>query len=435
MQYRRVTLPILFMAMLSSLGLIQGCREEPPADLISPWKGTITESFSEPARTRLGRTYPVTMPIEGRIDRIDLEPGDPVAENQILVQFDQVPYEQAAVEARSAVQELEASLRLNAYDAIEKTLLVETQTTIEATEEALKAAAAQVQAQQARYERAKKELERTRQLAADDTVAQSELDDAQLEAETALISLRQEQFNLAAFRAIFTVVKLGPEYVREWLDRKALQREELLERLAQARARLVRAEHDLALAVVRSPIDGVVLEKYEQGGGPQPAGQPLLLLGNLDDLEVIADVLSQDALKLTSGTQVILEAADVIDPIEGWVKKIEPAGFTKLSSLGVEQQRVNVIIGIQTVPGNLGAGYRLQARFQTAQRKDVLMVPRHSVLQAPDGSYYVYLMEKGHPARRPVRLGLQNDSHVEIIDGLSEQNQIVESPDTLTPDK
>ncbi|GAH76958.1 unnamed protein product, partial [marine sediment metagenome] len=174
--------------------------------------------------------------------------------------------------------------------------------------------------------------------------------------------------------------------VEEYLDLEQLQRETVVHQLAQARSRLVRAEHELGLASIRSPLDGVVLKRYEQGDRSLAAGQGLLLLGSLDELEVVVDVLTQDALRLQVGGEVLLESALGRTEIAGEVKRIEPAGFTKLSSLGVEQQRVNVIVDFQGKPGNLGVGYRLQARFITGAKEDALTVPRFSVLQALDRS-------------------------------------------------
>ena len=234
----------------------------------------------------------------------------------------------------------------------------------------------------------------------------------------------------SALRIIATAIDLGPEYVEQWLRRKRLQRQVIMEQLDQARARLARARHDLALAGIRSPIAGVVLERYQQGADTLAAGEPLLLLGNLDELEVVVDVLTQDALRLTPGAAVRLEPAAQREPIAGKVERIEPAGFTKLSSLGVEQQRVNVIVALQGRPVNLGVGYRLQARFYTDTADNALIVPRFSVLQAPDQSYYVFKVEDGRLLRQSVELGLRNDLQIEIRSGLSENDIIVATPDT-----
>jgi HlyD family secretion protein len=426
-----------FLQVLSILVLVTllcGCGEAPRVEVVTPKRGVIQESFSEPARTRLARTWPVAMPVTGRIARIELEPGDHVTSGKVLVGFDRVPFETAVAEAKAAVEDLEAQLRLNAYDALEKTALIEAIALVAATTETLRAADAQVEAEQARSERNSRELERIQELAAVQTVSQTALDDAKLAAETSLIELKRQEFIRAALNAMAVAARLGPEYIEKWLGRKGLQRESIVHLLAQSRERLARAQHDLDLATIKSPINGVVLERYEQGDSTLSAGQPLLLLGNMDELEVIADVLTQDALRLSTGTAVKLQPAARMDAFDGKVKRIDPAGFTKLSSLGVEQQRVNVIVDLVDPPPGLGVGYRVQAQFLTARRTDALIVPRFSVLQAPDQSFYVFKVAGGRLARQPVDLGLRNDLELEVVEGLTEQDRIVSTPDTTMKD-
>ncbi|MCP4410371.1 MAG: HlyD family efflux transporter periplasmic adaptor subunit [Gammaproteobacteria bacterium] len=207
-----------------------------------------------------------------------------------------------------------------------------------------------------------------------------------------------------------------------------IEKELVFKQLIQAQARLALAEHRIKLANITSPIDGVVLQRLEQGGGPLPAGQPLLNLGQLDQLEVVAEVLTQDALKLKAGTPVMLSTGGLEGAISGEVLRVEPAGFTKLSSLGVEQQRVRVIIALNERPAGLGVGYRLQVRFTTASKKQALVIPRFSVLEAPDRSHYVLKVVDGELVRQAIKLGMKNDLQVEVVAGLESEEQIVAAP-------
>jgi len=414
--------------------VLGGCGTATEVEVTAPYRGEIQESFTEPARTRLAKKYPITMPVNGRISRIELEPGDSVKAGETLVEFDRLPLERAVAEARAAVAELEARIAVQDDERVEQTALSEAKATAEAAGEAFKVADAQVNASKARLDRAIKELKRIEQLATDQAVPQSVLDDARLSAETLQSALRQHEFSRDQAKAELEAVQLGPTSVEQQLERKRLEREVLVHQLEQARARLARAEHDLRLADIRSPIDGVVLERYEQGDSTLLAGQPLLLLGNLAELEVIADVLTQDALQVAPGSEVILESAAGRDTIGGKVNRIEPAGYTKLSSLGVEQQRVNVIVSFKDPHEDLGVGYRLQARFITGSKPDALIVPRFSVLQAPDRSFYVFKVVKGRLARQPVTIGLRGDLDMEVTAGLSENDVIVAVPDTTMKD-
>jgi len=414
--------------------VLAGCGAATEVEVTSPYRGEIQESFTEPARTRLANTYPVTMPVSGRIARIDLEPGDEVKAGQTLVEFDRLPLERAVAEARAFVAELEARIAVQDDERVEEISLTEAKATAQAAAEAFKVADAQVRAGKAQLDRALKELKRVEELAEKEAAPQRLLDDARLSAETMQAQLRQYESLRDQAKAQLDAVGLGPRSIEQQLELKRLAREVLVHQLEQARARLARAEHDLGLAAIRAPIDGVVLERYQQGDSTLLAGQPLLLLGNLAELEVIADVLTQDALRVAPGSDVVLEPAAGFDTIAGKVDRIEPAGFTKLSSLGVEQQRVNAIVSFNDPHEDLGVGYRLQARFITGSKNDAPIVPRFSVLQAPDRSFYVFKVVDGKLARQPITIGLRGDLDMEVTTGLSENDLIVAVPDTTMKD-
>ena len=420
---------VLLVCVLTAVGC-----EKAEVETLSPKVGRIVESFTEPAKTRLAKTWRITMPVAGRIARIGLEPGDPVAKDKELVAFDTLPLEKNVEEAEAFVKELEAELKVKDNNQLEMLAKKEAQATVRASDEALKASDAEVKAEKARSDRAAIELARKHKLHKSGTLSDSALDDAELAAETALIELRKQEFYLAALRAIMIAVNLGPRAVEEYLGRKGQERGAIVQKLIQAKARLARARHDLKLASVRSPIDGVVLQRHEQGDGALPEGTDLLLLGNLDELEVEADVLTQDALRLAERSVVWLQPAAGHQEIGGKVKRIEPAGFTKLSSLGVEQQRVKVIVSLDERPKGLKVGYRLQARFITGTKDDALIVPRFSVLQAPDRSFYVYKVAEGRLAKQAVSIGLRSDLELEVVEGLTKDDAIVARPDTTLKD-
>jgi len=155
------------------------------------------------------------------------------------------------------------------------------------------------------------------------------------------------------------------------------------------------------------------------------------VIGDLSELEAIADLLTQDALRLEIGGQVRLDPGGGQTPLSGSVRRIEPSGFTKLSALGVEQQRVNVIVGFDSPPVHLGVEFRVQARFIVRSQASALLVPRFSVLSATDGSRYVMLIGGGKLRRRAVEVGLTSDVAVEIVSGLTEQDSLVAAPDAL----
>ena len=428
------------VASVAVVGLLAlGCNQGAEVETLSPRVGRIVESFTEPARTRLEKTYLITLPVAGRISRIDFEPGDEITQGQALVTFDATPLEKTVEEAAAVVAELEAELEVKDHDELEQLAGKEADASVLASLEALNAADEQVKAEQARHKRAKTDLERKTILFKSERISPSEFDDVQLAAETALIELRKQEFYRAALKALIIAIKLGPPAVKEYLAKKRLERVVIDRKLEQAKARLASSRHDLALvkgqrSALRSPIKGVVLERYEQGDSTLPAGTRLLLLGSLDQLEVEADVLTQDALRLPKDGKVVLQPAAGRELLSGKVKRIEPAGFTKLSSLGVEQQRVRVIVSLDERPKGLGVGYRLQARFITGAKDDALIVPRFSVLQAPDRSFYAFKIADGRLKKQTVEIGLRSDLELEVTDGLDPDDAIVAHPDTTLKD-
>ena len=423
------------MAALAALFLLASCNPPAEVSVAEAKRAAIEESFSESARTRLETIHRITTPVDGRIDRVDLRSGDPVEKGQVLFEYDLVPFREAVEEARAAVGELEAAIRVLDDDRLEDTAMVETKAVVKATEEAIKAADEQVEAQKARMERAQKELARVRELAGKGVEGERALDDAELAAETSLIELREEQFNRAALHAMMVAVETGPRFVTEWLHREDLQREEYEQQLAQAQARLARAQHELELARnITSPIGGVVLERLDRGDRFLPAGTPVLSVGNLAGLEVIADVLTQDALQLEPGDLVELRPDPRSESFTGRVERVEPHGFTKLSSLGVEQQRVNVIVSLPERPDNLGVGYRLEARFITERKEEALVIPRVAVLEDREGGHYVFRIVNGELQRTPVELSLRSDLTMEVIKGLNKGDRIVAAPDAEMED-
>lgn len=399
-------------------------------DVVSPTRGEIRESFREPGMTRLENDWTIAAQVSGRIGRIQFEPGDRVTQGQVLAEYDLEPFDQAVAEAEATLRELEASVAVLDDDAIEKTSISEAERSADSLAESVRSAEARVKSAERRVEHAARDLGRVRELFDAGTLARSVFDDAQFEFDTAELTLRQAKADLAAARANLASTELSPTRLRQQLDKEKLARREILARFEQAQARLQRLRHDRDLAKLVSPIDGVVLERYDRGEKPVAAGTPLLKIGNPAEIEAVVDVLSQDALRLIPGGAVELESAVDGLKIAGRVKRVEPQGFTKFSSLGVEQQRVNVVVEIDDPPPTLGVGFRLYGRFFTGEKSDALIVPRFAVLQAPDASYYVFVVEGGRLAKRTVEIGLRSDLEVEIVSGLSEKDVVVRTPDS-----
>ncbi|HKS28704.1 MAG TPA: efflux RND transporter periplasmic adaptor subunit [Pyrinomonadaceae bacterium] len=183
----------------------------------------------------------------------------------------------------------------------------------------------------------------------------------------------------------------------------------------------------LQSAVVLAPITGRVLRVMEESERVVAAGTPLLELSNTSKLEVVVDVLSTDAVKLRPGTEVLIEGWGGDAPLRARVGLIEPSGFMKVSALGIEEQRVNVIVEFVDQPGALGDGYRVEARFVVWKSDGILKIPTSALFRQGDG-WCVYVVEKGRAYRRTVEVGHRGGFEVEITGGLSEGEGVILHP-------
>ena len=173
-----------------------------------------------------------------------------------------------------------------------------------------------------------------------------------------------------------------------------------------------------------------MLRVFRESSGIVQAGDPLLEIGDPLDLEVEIDVLSRDAVKVKPGATVLLEEWGGDRPLNGEVRLVEPSGFTKISTLGVEEQRVNVIVDLVDPPQTreaLGDGFRVEARIVTAEAKDVLKVPTSALFRVGE-DWAVFRVEDGVARHRIIKLGLQNGLEAEVQEGLAEGDLVVTHP-------
>jgi HlyD family secretion protein len=220
------------------------------------------------------------------------------------------------------------------------------------------------------------------------------------------------------------------------------------EALRAADFSVARAEHELQLARARlkpssaggrtvdvvAPVNGVVLKRLRESAAVVPVGDPLLEIGDPGSLEIVADFLSTDAVRVSSGDTVLVEQWGGSQPLEGRVRRVEPSGFMKVSALGVEEQRVNVIIDFEDEAegGRLGDGYRVEVRVVVWHNASALKVPVGSLFRRGE-KWAAFVVESGRARLQTVNLGHRNDREGQVLGGLSEgQTVVLHPPDTLT---
>lgn len=362
--------------------LVLGFRGEPAlVDSAAAERAPFRVAVEEEGRTRVVDRYEVSAPVTGRLGRVLLQPGDEVRRGDTLFVINPLPA--APLDARTRAQ---------------------AETALARAESALREATAQVEAEQARNDLAARELERVRSLVAQGHMPADSLDRAEAEARRAAATLRSARFAVDVAR-----------YERD-----------------NARATLTVAGGGEALAPIKvpAPVDGTVLSRLRQSESAIAAGEPVLVLGNLDSLEVEVDVLSQDAVRLRPGMTVELERWGGAGILPAHVRRVEPSGFTKISALGVEEQRVWVIVdlavGREQWP-SLGDGYRVEARFIVWQGEDVLQIPASALFRAGEG-WGLFVIEDGRARRRAVRPGRSNGLMTEILEGLTPGERVILHP-------
>jgi HlyD family secretion protein len=187
------------------------------------------------------------------------------------------------------------------------------------------------------------------------------------------------------------------------------------------------------LIQLRAPVAGRVLRVIEKSERVVPAGAPLLTLGDPKQLEIVADVLSTDAVKIQPGMPVLLEGWGGDHPIRARVRLVEPGGFTKVSALGIEEKRVNVISDFVDPLGPLGDGYRVETRTVIWSAEKVLKVPQ-SALFRQGQSWSVFVIEDARAKRREVEIDQRNESEAQVLRGLANGEEVILHPSNQVSD-
>lgn len=416
--------------------------ERAPVEAARVERGEIRAFIDEQGQTRLPQTYLITMPFDGRIEAIELVEGQPVSRGQVVARLVPLDLDLDYEEAYAAVERLTASIAENDDVSVETTTLRQALSFVDSMNRTVEAAAERVRAGKAKLDYCERALGRILQLRQSNAATEEAEDLARLQYVESSVAYQQDVLVKAALESIQAATALLPHLVQQYIDRKGLTRAVLEKQRAEANVRLREAENNQRRGVLLSPINGVVLARHESNERRVAGGTVLLEIGDLNQLEVEADILSQDVVRVAEGDPVELYGPAVgTRGARGQVARIFPAGFTKVSSLGVEQQRVKVIIAF--APGelkrlrlerNLGVGYRVRLRIITDQKSSTLVVPRAALFRSAAGNWQVFAVRDGRAHLTPIEVGLLNDEHAEVLNGLSEGELVVLAPESSLSD-
>lgn len=381
-QWRRRTVWGL-LALLIAWGLFQGFRPQAvEVDVGSANRAALRVVLEQEGRTRVLDRYVVTAPVAGFARRIRLDVGQSVERGALLVELEPV-----RAEALDPRRRAEAQARIAAAEA-----------GVNATEQRSKAAASSADLAQA-------ELQRVRALRLQGHVSAAAEDRAASEAQRSAAELRSAQFAVAGARHELEAARITLKFAGSASSNEPV--------------------------AVRSPVAGRVLKIAHKSEGTVSNGQPLVEIGNPGALEVEVDLLSADAVRIHPGTRVVFERWGGEGVLEGVVRVIEPAGFTKVSALGVEEQRVWVIVAF-TSPASqwqrLGDGYRVEASFIVWEGQDILQIPASALFRDGDG-WAVFVVAQGKAVKRRVEVGRRTGLSAQVVSGIQVDERVINHPD------
>lgn len=352
--------------------------------------GTLKVTVQEDGKTRIREKYTVSAPVTGRLSRIELDAGDHCDEGTLLAVI--LP---SAPEILNARARAEANARVRAAEAA----LARAKSNGEQANIDLELNAAKYQ--------------RAQQLLPSKAISQNEFDDAKAEWLASAQAIKTTHFDveIAKFE-----LEMAQAAVEQFSDSKLPVSVEPFE--------------------INSPIEGRVLRVFEESATVVTVGTPLIELGDPRNLEIEIDALSTDAVRIKPGAELTIEHWGGQSPLQGYVRVIEPGAFTKVSSLGVEEQRVNIIADFNEPPERiaaLGDGYRVEARITVDEIDNALLIP-NSALFRHQRRWHVLTVLNGKAALQVVSIGLQNEFQTEILQGLNAGDQVIIYPsDTIKP--
>jgi HlyD family secretion protein len=379
-------LPLLITAALIAL-LVWAFRPLPVLVETAPvTRGPLTVTIDNEGKTRVKDRYTVSAPLTGRLQRLTLKPGDPVIAGKTLI---------AVIDA-------------TAPDLLNPRSLAEAAARVKAAEATVQQAGSQIAQARIRLEFADRELDRIASTTRSGASSQGDLETAQQRQRAA-----REEIRAAEFASQVATFEL--EQSRAALD--------FVQPATPGTSPPPRFE-------ILAPITGLVFRVFEESATVVSPGTKLLELADPAQLEVEVDLLTTRAVQILPGSRMIIDHWGGPTPLEARVRVVEPSAFTKVSALGIEEQRVNVIGDFTSPPetrSTLGDGFRIEARLVTWEGADVLKVPSGALFRE-SGDWAVFVHAKGRALLRPVTIGQRSDLEAQVLSGLTPDETVLLYP-------
>jgi len=371
MTLKRVLLAVVAIALVALL-VVLWMPSPVEVDAADVQAGPMRVTVDDQGETRSHDRFVLSAPVAGRLARIALHDGDAVTGGQVVAEIAPLPL--------STREREEIVARVAAADALQR----EAEQRVRHADEDLA--------------QAQRELERTRRLVAEKFVAPQAAERAQNLERTAASEAEAARQRARAAAADAQAARAG---------------------LAATRAG--------GLVQVRAPMAGRILRVHDASERVVAAGTPLMVVGDLARLEVVVELLSSDAVKVAAGMPVLIDGWGGDRALRATVRRVEPYAVTKVSALGIEEKRVNVVADFVDPPGAIGDGYRITARIVVWQAEQVLKVPVSALFRCAE-AWCVFVVDGGRARRRTVEIGQRNLTEAEVRAGLEAGMRVIRYP-------
>lgn len=390
-------------------------------------RGELQVSVAAEGKTRIRDRFVISAPVSGRLTRIQLKAGDAVQPGEIVAQIEPLTLTAPVQEALGRLAEARAQREGVATQRPKSATLAQAQTRIQAAIATQRQAEASVAQAQAAFNQAQRDRQRAQEMAASGVISRRDRENAELveitrakELESATLAAKAASAEVDVARAALTVLQAeqrDPDYLLKVYDA----------RIASIEADLAKLQDEANRTSVRSPSGGQVLRLLQQSAQSVTAGTPLLEIGDISKLEIVIDVLSTDALRIKPGNVILVQAGAGMPMLKAKVRQVEPSAFTKISALGVEEQRVNVIGDFINAPASLGDGYRSDVQIVVWQNPNVLKVPLSALFRC-DQAWCVFSVQDSKAQERSIEIGQRSTFEAEAQKGLQAGETVILYP-------
>ena len=429
-------LPYILMGVGIVVVLALAFRPVPiRVDVAKVRRGNLKVTVDEEGETRIRNRFIVSAPVAGRMNRINLDEGDRVTKGTIIAQIDPLPLEADVREARARLRQWQAERAGVETQRPKRQALLQAEARIRAAIAKQREAQAKVESAKASLEQAKRDRQRAQKLHSDGAVSRQakereELEEItrqrELEAEKRMAESTEAEVNAAREAlSLLRAEQRDPDYLLDVYDA----------RIASVEAELAKLADDAKRTNIKAPIDGYVLRVEQESAKYVEEGTPILELGNPQDLEIVVDLLSADAVKVKPGATMSIEHWGGEQTLKARVRYLEPSAFTKVSALGVEEQRVNVIADFVDEQIPLSDRYRVETKTIVWSGENVLIVPLSALFRCQSernidtaNIWCTFVVEEKKARKRQVKVSQRSNFEAVIEKGLNLEEIVILHP-------